>query len=494
MMPDMNDLPDRALPVNHPDAEELGVAITHLLAATTFPQLAVSQQIAWILHSFQIAIVRSLKTLAIIRSLVHFHAQRLYTDPLMGLAEACTLTEAIYGLNWGDAASLFDMRAYDRYGVQPFRHYVWTRSTTPMGKRRCIDTKKRLKIAYFSHYADTTRGNAIGPMVRDIALSHSRSSDAELIFYCVQWIDPVYIEALTKFGIQTRCIPQQLAFTRLEELRRVILDDAPDVVISDVASPIASWLFIHRIAPLQMYLDPGYPHWNLPELDWVLLAGKSYQRGFELPADRWSSIRVKLSDQAFNASVAANPPRTRTSISTPLRFGAITRLAKITNAWISVAETILSRVPESTLHIIGTGDPTLVNYLIKNPEYSSRIHLINEMVDIRDYQSHIDVFLDTFPFVGGLVCREILGYGVPVISLLSGEWDELLRDQRDPTLLAQSPDEFVKLARQLADEPDFYGKASKASIRLATQQSNPADMIYDIEKGIRSAMNHFRYQ
>jgi predicted O-linked N-acetylglucosamine transferase (SPINDLY family) len=110
------------------------------------------------------------------------------------------------------------------------------------------------------------------------------------------------------------------------------------------------------------------------------------------------------------------------------------------------------------------------------------------MVDIETYQERIDIFLDTFPFVGGLVCRELLGHGVPVVSLLSGEWDEMLRDQRDPALLARSTDEYVALARQLADDVDFYYAASQTSLRLAQQRKRPLEMISDIEEGIRNAM------
>lgn len=493
MKADLNALPADALPADYPSADALGAAMVHALSSPDFPGLPLSQQIAWILHCFQTAVTRYLKELAIIRSMVQFHAVRLYHNPALTLADACILTESISGLNWGDAASLFDMRGYDRYGVQPFRHYVRTHTKTPIGEKKKSIRGKKLKIVYFSHYAYSNSGkslaNPLGPFIRDIVISHARWGEAEIICYCVQWFDQAYVDVLARSGILVRVIPQELAFSRLEELRRTILEDAPDVVISDVPSPIASWLFIHRIAPLQIYLDPGYPHWNLPELDWVLLPGKVYQRGFELPSNRWSTMRVALSDEAVGMSATPSADLVRSAPGHPLRFGAFTRLIKITDAWLSAAEAILSRLPQASLLIVGSGNPALVRRLVDHPDYAGRVSLINEMVDLKTYQDRIDVFLDTFPFIGGLVCREFMGHGVPVVALLSGEWDEMLREQRAPELLAQSLDQFVAIAVRLAEETDFYHKASKSSIRLVTQQNQPEAMIRDIEEGIRSAMD-----
>jgi hypothetical protein len=490
MTPDIHIVPTVALPADHPDANELGNALIHVLSASDFPTLPLAQQIAWILHAFQTCINRGLKELAVIRSLIQLHAARLYAEPDLNLAQACTLTEAIHGMNWGDAASLFDMRDYDRYGVQPFRHYVRTHMAVPVTEKKTVAKQKKLKIGYFIHYADTNRGNALGPLIRSIVLSHARLGEAEIICYCVQWCDQAFVDVMLERGISLRVIPQELSFARLDELRMAILKDAPDVIISDVASPIASWLFIHRVAPLQMYLDPGYPHWNLPELDWVLLPGKVYQRGFELPSERWSTMRVALNEKALDmpASRLATRERVATDV---IYFGAFTRLIKITDAWLAAVESLLIQQPQARLLIVGSGNPILVRRLADC--YPDRVSVINEMVDLKSYQGKIDVLLDTFPFIGGLVCREFMGYGIPVVSVLSGEWDEMLRDQRDPTLLAQSADEFVRIAARLATDYAFYQLASATSMSIASKQNHPTYMIQDIENGITQAMDYHGY-
>ncbi|MDR3392987.1 MAG: glycosyltransferase [Sulfuriferula sp.] len=492
--PDISILPSQALPANHPDANKLGFAMMHVLSSPDFLKLTASQQVAWILHCFQTAVTRYLPELAIIRSLVQFHSVHLYKDPALTLADACTLTESIMGLNWGDAASLFDMRGYDRYGMQPFRNYVRTHTTTPIGEKKTVIAGKKLKIIYFSHYAytnaDKVIANSLGPFIRDIMLSHASFGNAEIICYCVQWQDQAYIDVLTQRGISVRVIPQALAFDRLEELRMAILADAPDVLISDMPSPIASWLFIHRGAPLQVYLDPGYPHWNLPEIDWVLLPGKIYQHGFELPSKRWSTMRVALCDAALGIDTDMSPTQARMRTEDTIRFGVFARLTKITNAWISAAESLLTQLPNASLLIVGSGNPALLQHLLKHPDYAGRVSLINEMVDLKAHQNRIDIFLDTFPFIGGLVCREFMAYGVPIVSLLAGEWDEMLRDQRDPELLAQSLDEFVAIAWRLAADSEFYRTASLTAFRLAAKHNQPSAMVRDIEDGIRQAIDY----
>jgi hypothetical protein len=61
---------------------------------------------------------------------------------------------------------------------------------------------------------------------------------------------------------------------------------------------------------------------------------------------------------------------------------------------------------------------------------------LHENVDLNVYGKVINVMCDTFPFIGGYACREIAAQGTPVISMLGTRWDDLLREERSPELLA----------------------------------------------------------
>ena len=100
------------------------------------------------------------------------------------------------------------------------------------------------------------------------------------------------------------------------------------------------------------------------------------------------------------------------------------------------------------------------------------------------YSQIIDVFLDTFPFVGGLACRDIMSHGKPVVSLLSGEWDVLLRSERLDYLLAESCEDYVSIVKRLLNDADFYYKASEDTRLLMNMNSSGNKMIADVEFAI----------
>jgi hypothetical protein len=483
-------LPSDLLPADA-QLSYLGNSFVLVLSSAVFLELPISRQIRWIFYIFQISVRRYVKELDVIKSLIQYHVLRLFQDPELRITGACLLTEAVHGMNWADSQSLFDMRDYDRFGVQPFRKYVLKNYSNYVINPVINHAKTKRKIIYLCHYADLNRGNALGPMLKGIMKSHKLESDAEIICYCVQWADQEYIDTLASFGIEVKVLAQEINFDLLDELRDALRNESADVVISDVASPIATWLFIQRVAPTQIYLDPGYPHWNIPELDWTLLPGKSYQNGFKLSATRWSSIRLCLNEELF--SYQQKEQKSRTYLNWKDReytYGMFARLVKVSSEWTQAVERILINTKNSKLLIVGTGNPQQIEELKSHPVLGSRVTLINEFVSLKEFQSKVDVLLDTFPFAGGLVCREFIGYGIPTISMLSGEWDEMLLDERDPRLLAKSVDEYVGIATRLFDDTLFYEASSDSAIALSKKQNSAQTMVQDIEDGIEKAITY----
>lgn len=469
---------------NHPDLKNI---IVKLLSEHSFDEITLHEQVNWLFDSFQAVVNHGLNNAVVVKSLVEYHARRLFSSPNLNLSDACRLLEAIHGLNWVGAVSLFDMRGYNRAGIQPFYHYL---KQTQSGSK--INTSshhqnqlENLNIVYMVHYADMNRGNALGPMMKDLIINHTQQSVFDITCFCVQWADQRYIDELVSAGVRVRVIPQEISYERLDELKQVLGEANPDVIISDVASPVATWLYSQRVARLQMYLDPGYPHWNIPELDWVLLPGKSFQSGFDIPRNRASSVRIAITDQVFpNIKDACID----NSDDFEFSFGLFTRLVKVNSELLHILSELMATLPEAKLLIVGSGNSDLIANWLSESTFSARVTFINQMVELQCYKDRVKVFLDTFPFVGGLACREMMSYGIPVVSMLAGEWDELLKEQRDLTTLASSHNEYLQIACQLYSDHTYYEEARKKSSQLANKHNDPSIMITDIENGIKQAI------
>ena len=110
--------------------------------------------------------------------------------------------------------------------------------------------------------------------------------------------------------------------------------------------------------------------------------------------------------------------------------------------------------------------------------------LIKGMVDLRLYGSIIDVLCDTFPFIGGLACREVAIHGTPVVSKLGTPWDAMLRLERNSELLANSVDELVSIVVRLASDSSFMMSQRSQTLHKVMEYHDPASTADDVERAI----------
>ena len=92
-------------------------------------------------------------------------------------------------------------------------------------------------------------------------------------------------------------------------------------------------------------------------------------------------------------------------------------------------------------------DPTRIDFVDKLPlpDYMRQYH-------------NIDIALDPFPYVGGTTTCDALWMGVPVITLrgqtaISRGGASILTNIGHPEFIAETPDEYIRLAANLATNP-----------------------------------------
>lgn len=431
---------------------------------------------------------------SVIANLLAIRFVRLAADPITPLPTLCSYFDILYGLYWCGAQRLADMQPFDSKAVFPFAEFLRHVGVAPHSPKILPQFDTPLRIGYFCHYAHNDKGNAVAPLIKSLAITHQSRSDRQVFLYCVQWSNEQFVSEFVGTGVTVRNIPQQSAYDRLDELVDCVRRDQIDVLITDIASAISTYVFCRRAAPLQMWIDMGYPFWSIDELDWVLLPGKNHQSYFGIRADRFSYLRLRQASQTLSAPADLEAIEATRSSLPKNRFlmATFARQIKMTSQYLRVVRRLLREIPESHFLLAGDGTSSVVDALRTDPQFAGRITVIPGMVNLNVYGRIIDVLLDTFPFIGGLACREVGIHGKPVVSMLAGDWDRLILEERDPALIAQNEDEYCARVVQLAKDRMFYGECAKRATALGALYTSMDETIEDVESGITLATEKLR--
>ena len=491
---DAQDLLTRELPEDF-DGQclELERRILLVLGSKQLSKMPVDSQTRWIQQIFTQCISRLHPKSGLFAELINELLPEIFRCPTLPIASACELYEAMYGLYWCGAQSLMDMRGFDAQTVGLFRGYLSSHGFAGRkDSEKFRKPEKEIRVGYFCHYAYETKGNALAPVVSALAKKHAARKDRKIFVYCVQWVSQAFIDEFDGSGVTVRNYPNQMDYAQLDNLVAAIQTDKIDVVITEVASSVANYVFAKRVAPCQMWLEPGYPFWSNPDVDWVLVPGKEWKPWFGIPRDRHSHLRLGLPLASGGITPTADELKeAKLKLPSDVKiFAVFTRLIKVTPTYLDVVKRILTHVPKTHMIFVGTGDSRLINSFIRDDAIKGRVTLLNENVDLNVYGRLIDVFLDTFPFIGGLACRDVACHGKPVVSLLAGEWDILLKEERIPSLLVSSVDEYFDVATRLVLDDQFYKASATETLMLSAHKNDGVEMISDVEFGISCALRN----
>ncbi len=264
----------------------------------------------------------------------------------------------------------------------------------------------------------------------------------------------------------------------------MIRADAPDVMVDLEGHSGQSrlHLFSRRLAPVQVaYL--GYPNTTgLPAMDYRFTDGVADPVG---NADRFNVERLirfspcawaYLPSAELDAAISSVPAGERDTVA----FGSFNSLSKVNDATLRLWSAVLSAVPESRLVLksiwddsarirsrldLAGMDPARVTILPSSPNHVAHLACYKE----------IDIALDPFPYGGTTTTCEALWMGRPVVTLAgdrhaSRVGASLLSAIGKPEWIAQSKEEYVRIARDLAADRTRLRSESQG-LRQALRES-----------------------
>jgi glycosyltransferase involved in cell wall biosynthesis len=411
----------------------------------------------------------------------------LLTVPELTEAQACRIYDGLHGLSFSAATDVADLRRFDALCAPAFE--TWLEKHVTRRPPRTLHTDGALTIAYFLHTAHFDRGNAVSPLIASLARAHATRPDRRILLYAVQWLGPKFAEQFDAHGVTVRTFPQDFRYDCLEAIADALAADAVDAVVTDQNRSIAAALFVRRVAPLQLWVDTGFPFWRLRALDWTLLPSKDATSTIGIDSERCSPLQWRR--HSFDERTPADPAKVAEARDhfPPGRcvLGVFARLAKLSDAFLDLMANALARDPAYHLLIVGNGDPGAVVRFMARPGLAERVTFINEMVDLGVYGAAIDIMCDTFPFVGGNACRDVAACGTPVVSMLGTAWDRVLHEDRNADLLARSPSTYLDILDRLRVDPTFRAHQREITLKRMTSLDSTTEMIDDVESGIRMA-------
>lgn len=261
----------------------------------------------------------------------------------------------------------------------------------------------------------------------------------------------------------------------------LIRADGIDILV-DLAGHTAAnriLLFARKPAPLQVAWL-GYPNTTgLAAIDYRLCDSHTDPVGMTEKLHAETLLRLPRSFLCY-----APPPDSPAVSPAPfaekggITFGSFNNFAKVTPQVLALWARLLRAVPDSRLLLkygglddAATGQG-LHAYLESQGVAAGRVELLGKTPSYRDHlecYARVDVALDPFPYNGTTTTCEALWMGAPVVTL-AGEVHaarvgvSLLHNIRMETWIASSPEDYLRIAAELAGNPDSLRQA-RATLR-----------------------------
>ncbi len=121
----------------------------------------------------------------------------------------------------------------------------------------------------------------------------------------------------------------------------------------------------------------------------------------------------------------------------------------------SIVKRILEENPDVIFLYAGDGDRTHINKFIFENHYEDKVLLLGNRKDINEVVKHIDVYLNTYPMIGGLMSQYAAVNGKPILTYKAKQVEDIVCIKRSCNIAIDDFDELIKEANKLIRDPDY---------------------------------------
>lgn len=282
-----------------------------------------------------------------------------------------------------------------------------------------------------------------------------------------------------------------------EQLAKKVREDRVDILV-DLAGHTARnrlLVFARKPAPVQC-THFGYPDTTgVTTIDYRMTDALADPPGATEQFHSEQLARLPYVAWCYQAPPDVPAPNFRDAAS-PITFGSINNITKVTPPMLRLWQRVLDAVPGSRLLFLsGFNDTSLTaEHLRRHGLNVSRVDIVPPL-PVRQYFElfhRIDVALDPFPYNGGVTTCDTLWMGVPLVTLagdryVSRQGLALLTQVGLTDLVAKSEDEYLRIAVGRANDP-----ARRADLRATLRRTMSHSPICDGALFTRGLMDFYR--
>jgi len=212
------------------------------------------------------------------------------------------------------------------------------------------------------------------------------------------------------------------------------------------------------------------------------------------------TIRLPHSQICYRCGAAAPPPGGLPAVLNGfITFGSLNNFSKFSDPAVELWARVLRQVPQSRLLLLSPPRnlrQPLINRFTRLGIAPERLELIKRSPIDEYLQTYerIDIALDPFPYNGTITTCDALWMGVPVVALygktsVGRTAASILHNVGLPELAAQSPDDYVRIAVDLADDWRrlLRWRADLRGMMLQSPLMDAARFTRDMESAFRAA-------
>jgi len=200
-------------------------------------------------------------------------------------------------------------------------------------------------------------------------------------------------------------------FNKANALRNQVLDDEIDILVMMGNRLSSGFMFAARTAPMQIFWDHGNHEYNIKNIDKrICHFDDKYRNDFE-----FERFELKMLDKYLQGIEEENMQKAA-KIKELLPehevvMGSIGRLMKLSEEYLKTVKSILDKYPESVYLACGPGNKEELSKAAQSVGMDMNRFLMTGFVDPQIYGYVIDIYLNTFPLVGGESVNEFLAKG-----------------------------------------------------------------------------------
>lgn len=140
--------------------------------------------------------------------------------------------------------------------------------------------------------------------------------------------------------------------------------------------------------------------------------------------------------------------------------GSLYKIEGAANTFMDIVKSILLHNDDIIFLYAGSGNLHYLKTYVENNSLQDKVLYIGNRTDIVDVFKNIDVYLDTYPFNGGLMCQLAAMNGKPILAYKSKDAEEVVCTRRTGNFVREKVSELLSEATRLFTDDEYYKEQS----------------------------------